>query len=229
MGFCARLAGRCPTQAAVMLLGFCSGLDELCWAFGCYLLLFYLYSAAVPGLDVKTSSPAQSPTVSSHCFDTMKILALLLLLFFASPSAGQDTTAFKLTFTTYNHAERIFNGTTTYILTPSWLKVAKTYYGDTNSKTVYSKSLSKKQKVASSISNIRLDSLKEFYFNYCVMATSGNEYFLDYLNNSTNKRIRLHHYYLKELDDIIQIINSNLPKKYRIRYLTRNTKQDCNL
>jgi hypothetical protein len=42
MGFCARLAGRCPAQAALMLLGFCSGLDELCWAFGCYLLLFYL-------------------------------------------------------------------------------------------------------------------------------------------------------------------------------------------
>jgi hypothetical protein len=61
MGFCARLAGRCPARASVNLFGFCSGLDKHRWAFGCYLLLFYLYSAAVPGLDVKTSSPAQSP------------------------------------------------------------------------------------------------------------------------------------------------------------------------
>ena len=61
MGFCARLAGRCPARAAANLFGFCSGLDKHRWAFGCYLLLFYLYSAAVAGLDVKTSSPATKP------------------------------------------------------------------------------------------------------------------------------------------------------------------------
>ena len=65
-GFCVRLAGRCPAPAAVILLGFCSGLDKHRWAFCCYLLLLYLYSAAVPGLDIKMSSPTQSPTVSGH-------------------------------------------------------------------------------------------------------------------------------------------------------------------
>jgi hypothetical protein len=39
IGFCARLAGRCPAQAVVILLGICSGLDKLSWAFICYLQL----------------------------------------------------------------------------------------------------------------------------------------------------------------------------------------------
>ena len=76
MGFCARLAGRCPAPAPPMLFCFCSGLDKHRRAFGCYLLLFYLYSAAVPGLDVKTSSPAQSPTVVCKFYFAMNTLRL---------------------------------------------------------------------------------------------------------------------------------------------------------
>jgi hypothetical protein len=60
------------------LLGFGSGLDELCSAFVGYLLLFYLYAAAVPGLDVKTSSPAQS--LGTLC--ATKMNSLILSTFF---------------------------------------------------------------------------------------------------------------------------------------------------
>lgn len=61
------------------------------------------------------------------------------------------------------------------------------------------------------------------------MITSGDEYFLDITKNSTKKSISLHHYYLKQLEDIIQIINSKLPKKYKFHYLSKDEKQDCKL
>ena len=160
----------------------------------------------------------------------MKILALIFLLLSRFVSFGQDsTTAFTLTFRTFNHAERIFNGTTSYMLTNSSIKVTKTFFGETKSKTVYSKKLSKAQKLFSNISRLHLDTLKDFYFNYCTTPLSGQEYFLSYSDNLTSKKISLHHYYLKQLDDIIQIINSNIPEKFQFQYLTKETKQDCKL
>jgi hypothetical protein len=74
-----------------------------------------------------------------------------------------------------------------------------------------------------------MDSLKDYYFNYCVMITSGDEYFLNFTNSSTKKSISLHHYYLKQLEEIIQLINTNLPKKYQFQYLTSGERQDCKL
>ena len=160
----------------------------------------------------------------------MKILAVLISLLYCSIVFGQSQSdKFNISFSTFNHAERIYNGTTTYKLTESSIKVTKTYFGDTISKTVYSKKIKNKQTLISALSEIRLDTLKDYYFNYCVMITSGDEYFLDYIKNSTKKSISLHHYYLKQLDDIIQLINSNLPKKYQFRYLSKDEKQDCHL
>ena len=103
------------------------------------------------------------------------------------------------------------------------------FFGDTTSKTVYLKPVKNNQTLISTIDKSGLDSLKDYYFNNCVMITSGDEYFLDFESNSTQKSISLHHYYLKQLDDIIQIINSNLPKEYRFQYLAKDTKQDCSL
>lgn len=166
--------------------------------------------------------------VSSHYFDTMKISAVLISLFCCSVSLGQiQSDSFRISFSTFNHAERIFNGTTTYILTESSIKVTKTYFGDTTSKTVYSKKIKNNQSLVLALDKIEMDSLKDYYFNYCVMITSGDEYFLDFIRNSTKKSISLHHYYLKQLDDIIGIINSNLPSKYQFLYLNKDDKQDC--
>lgn len=171
----------------------------------------------------------------------MKILGFPIFLFFVSVAFGQNQSAngnivskdsiakFRLSFSTFNHAERIFNGTTTYLLTETSIKVTKTFFGETKSKTVYLKSSPKTQTLISTIDKIGLDSLRDFYFNNCIMITSGDEYFLDFISNSINKSISLHHYYLKQLDDIIQIINSNLPEKYQFRYLSKDTKQDCAL
>jgi hypothetical protein len=160
----------------------------------------------------------------------MKIFASKLFLLFCIVSFGQDSIkTFNLIFTTYNHAERIINGTTSYVLTDSSIKVTKTFLGERKDKTFYFRCFPRTNKYFSEIRRLELESLKDFYFNFCVLATSGDEYFIYYSDNLITKNINLHHYYLKELDTIIQIINSNVPKKYRFKYLTKETKQDCKL
>ena len=160
----------------------------------------------------------------------MKILVLLLVCFYSSVSLGQDSTAdFELTFTTFNHAERIHDGTTTYVLTESTLKVMKTYLFDPKSKTVFSKSIRRGEKLVLNINNVRLDSLEDFYYNFCIMGTSGNEYFLDLKNVAGKKSISLHHYYLKQLEDLILLMNEYLPNRHRIHYLSKDTEQGCTL
>lgn len=171
----------------------------------------------------------------------MKIFTALVFFFFASACFGQSksakhsititdsTSVIRVSFTTFNHAERISNGATTYLLTESFIKVTKSFFGDTTSKTVYLRPIKNKQTLTSTINKVELDSLEDDYFNNCVMTTSGDEYFLDFENNSKKKSISLHHYYLKQLDEIIQIINFNLPKKYQFQYLKKDTKQDCSL
>lgn len=160
----------------------------------------------------------------------MKFFGILVALFHSLLVFGQDQpNSFSITFSTFNHADRIFDGVTTYALTPSSIKVTKIYFGDTIATTLYSKKIRKGRSLAARLSQIDMDSLKQYYDNYCILPVSGDEYFLDFTCNLTTKSIRLHHYYLKELDDIIDLINSNLPRKYRFRYLTEHEKQDCEL
>src|SRR5690242_12307916 len=165
----------------------------------------------------------------------MKFLDSILFFLVASLSSGwnssiqQPAPPFSLSLTTFNHAERFFDGTTTYVLTDRFIKVSKTYLLDTISTTVYSKRVYQPDTILSAINKIGLDSLKDSYFNYCVMTTSGTEYFVDYVSSSSDKHISLHHYYLRQIEDIIQIINSKLPKKYQLKYLGKGTKQDCRL
>jgi hypothetical protein len=160
----------------------------------------------------------------------MKIVGTIIFFLYWSATFGQkQLDKFSISFSTFNHAERIFDGTTTYLLTETSIKVKKTYFGDTTSKTIYSKKIKNSQSLILTLSKIEIDTLKDYYFNYCIMITSGDEYFLDFRHNSKKKSISLHHYYLTQLEDIIQIINSNLPNKYRFQYLTKDEKQDCKL
>jgi hypothetical protein len=158
----------------------------------------------------------------------MKIIGTITFFIYWSVSFGQNQIdKFSISFSTFNHAERIFAGTTTYLLTETSIKVKKTYLGETSSKTIYSKKIKNRQSLILTLAKIDIDTLKDYYFNYCIMITSGDEYFLNFTHNSQKKSIRLHHYYLTQLDDIIQIINSNLPNKYRFQYLSKDVKQDC--
>ena len=122
--------------------------------------------------------------------ERMKMAGVSILLVFASVAFGQNQSAkgninskdsltkFSLSFSTFNHAERIFGGTTTFLLTASSVKVTKTFFGESKSKTVYSKKIPQTQILLSTINKIGLDSLKDFYYNYCIIMTNGDEYFL---------------------------------------------------
>ena len=167
----------------------------------------------------------------------MKHLKFLIFIFYSCVSFGQINSLeansnssylkFSLTLTTFNHADMLFDGTTTYKLTNTSIQVTNTSFGDNKGKVIFHKSFSDSIKISSAINNVGLDSVKDFYFNYCVMATSGNEYFLSFKSAKVKKEIDLHHYYLKQVADIVNIINSKLPNKYKIRYLAKETKQDC--
>jgi hypothetical protein len=169
----------------------------------------------------------------------MKYFSFFIFIIYSSLSVGQTNSLianpdssfskFSLTLTTFNHAEMLFNGTTTYKLTKTSIQIKSTSFGDKKGKAIFNKSLPDSLKILSAIRNVGLDSVKNFYFNYCVMATSGNEYILSFKNVKVNKEIHLHHYYLKQLDEIVNIINSQLPSKYKMKYLTKETKQDCKL
>ena len=133
----------------------------------------------------------------------------------------------KVAFTMYNHAERIFNGITTYVLTDSLIEVKKQYLGDKKSKVVYTNIISNLTQLLSEFKKVNLDSLENYYFNDCVMITSGDEYYFDFVCGSTRKSVSLHHYYVNEVAEVVKIINSTLPDKYQFRYVSKDTQQGC--
>ncbi len=163
----------------------------------------------------------------------MKIFTSVIFSLFVFASYGQNqlskdsVTTFKLTFSAYNSGEAIFNGTATYELTEDSVKVKKRYWGDSSSKVVYAVPVPAETDIVSAIYRIGLDSLKNGYINFCVLPTSGNKYTLVLINTSGRKQIYLHHYYLKQIDDVVLLINSYLPESYQLRYLEKETKQDC--
>lgn len=127
----------------------------------------------------------------------------------------------------YNHAERFFNGVTTYILTDTLIEVRKQYLGDKKSKVIYSNTVSSSSQLLSDFKKMRLDSLKTYYFNECVFVTSGDEYFFDFEYESSKKSVSLHSYYVKEIEEAVKLINSTLPEKYHFRYVSKDTDQGC--
>ena len=136
----------------------------------------------------------------------MKHLKFLILIFYSYSSFGQNNSLktnldslhfkFSLTLTIFNHSEVLFHGTTTYKLTDRLIMVTNTSFGDKKGKVIFQKSIPDSLNISSAIGNIGLDSLKDFYFNYCVMATSGIEYILNFKSHILTKQIDLHHYYL---------------------------------
>lgn len=167
----------------------------------------------------------------------MKVFGLIILTIFISIPFGQTQTSlgnlknpvsvFKLSLTTLNHATMLFDGETTYILTNKSIEVRKTPFGEKKGKVIFYKSLLESQNSYAIVNNLGLDTLEGLYDNYCIMETSGNEYFLNYKSHSTKKHISLHHYYLKQVADIANLINSYLPQNFQFRYLQKDNRQDC--
>ncbi len=136
-----------------------------------------------------------------------------------------DNSKFLLTISTYNHAEQIFKGTLTYKLNENVLTISRrTMFSDKDttlsSITVDANSLER-------IKKINLDKLKDFYFNNCVMTTSGNEYFVSTTLDTVTKTIHLHHYYDRQIEVLINELNKHITDSLKIDYLTNDTKQDC--
>ena len=135
-----------------------------------------------------------------------------------------------LTLTTFNHAAYIRDGVTTYHLTDSSLDVTVRYFGAKEPKLVYQKKLSPSDSANSPIAAaLGLDSLKDFYMNYCIMPTSGTEYSLTIKTGDRTKKIGLHHYYLEQIQNLIDRLNSYLPKEYQCQSVSKTNKQDCKL
>ncbi len=166
-------------------------------------------------------------------------LLLMAILLFPEMNAEAQSTQnetqydsskqFKITIGTYNHAERVFGGTMYYNISDSLLQVLNIPLFDTVVKVVFSKSLSDGEETMIKTSVRNLDSLKDFYFNYCIMPTSGDEFSVRFENDSGPKSIWLHHYYLEQIKELVESMNVNLPKEYKIKYLRKGTKQDCAL
>jgi hypothetical protein len=158
---------------------------------------------------------------------------VLILLSAVQLLIAQDTSttskSFELTLVTYNHAERIFAGTTEYIITSNRIRVKNFGFGEQKGKAVFSKRLTPTKQSIIELSNLKLDTLDDNYTNWCVMLTSGTEYMISFERGGSTKNINLHHYYLKPIADLIALINENLPKKLQVGYVSKDTKQGCKL
>lgn len=134
---------------------------------------------------------------------------------------------FSLEISTFNHAERSFKGTMHYTIFKNRLKVVNQELFDSTKHLLYSEQLSKSAESNIKASIKRLDTLKDLYFNYCVMITSGEELYIGYELNGFSRGVSLHHYYLETIEELVKSLNAILPPKYRIIYLSKETKQDC--
>jgi hypothetical protein len=77
------------------------------------------------------------------------------------------------------------------------------------------------------ISTLNLDTLKGVYYNNCIDTISGYDYSIIMETKELTKSITLHHYYIKQIDDLVSLLNKYLPQTLQIHYLTRETRQDC--
>lgn len=164
----------------------------------------------------------------------MTPILTMLILSFGLIAFGQNKTEnkyvdsdskFLLIISTFNHAQKIYEGTLTYILTDNNLSIERRPMFSEKDTTLFFKKIDNTS--LEQIKSIRLDKLKDFYFNECVMITSGNEYFVSTTFDNITKTIHLHHYYDRQIEILINELNLQLPDSLKIRYLTSDTKQDC--
>ena len=146
---------------------------------------------------------------------------------------GQDSDSIKtdnketfmISFSRYNHAERIYDGTWTYSIKENVLEIRRrTLFAEEDS-LIFKSTL--ENNALTNIKTLSLDSLSDYYFNECIMITSGEEYYITYVNGQKEKQVHLHHYYHSLVEQIVNEINLLIPKEFKVRYLTKETEQDC--
>jgi len=165
-----------------------------------------------------------------------KYIFILLFLTCGLLVFGQDNVSkepknslskFSLSISTFNHAEQLYKGITTYNLTNDSLIIRKTFLFSNKETILLSKKIDNNS--IDQIKNIHLDNLKDFYFNYCIMATSGTEYLIKISTEIYNNKISIHHYYVKQIEKLINELNKIIPDNLKLEYLTKDIKQDCKM
>jgi hypothetical protein len=156
---------------------------------------------------------------------TICLLAFLVYGLSQNSHLFSKNTDFSLIFSTFNHSELIFKGQMIYKLkNDSFTIIRRTIFEDSDS-LVFSKTIEKN--LVTQIMAINLDTLQNYYFNKCILSTSGTEYEVSIRADTVSKTIYLHHFYHKEIDRLIVVINKIAPNKYKIDNIARNTKQNC--
>jgi len=158
-------------------------------------------------------------------------IMLILPIIVSGQTVGIDKpkpgSRFSLSISTYSHAEQLEDGTMIYKLKDKKLTISRLVM--LSNKKYELESIIIENDIVEDIKNMKLDTLKDFYYNYCVMVTSGSEFFISIAEGRNTKSIHLHHYYNQQIGKLITIINKLLPDKYKINYMTSDTKQDCKL
>jgi hypothetical protein len=77
------------------------------------------------------------------------------------------------------------------------------------------------------LGQLRLANPDSSYTNRCIPPGSGVDYSLSYTIGAKTERIVLHNYYLESMQQVTDLLNSYLNSSYRIEYLPKETKQDC--
>jgi hypothetical protein len=96
---------------------------------------------------------------------------------------------------------------------------------------IYKKSLSndEKNKTGSFIEGFSMDSLQTNYVNRCIQ--DGNQKTLLVKIGDKQKQIHVSNYYRKDVGELIELLNSNIPKEFEINYDKEELQKlmkDCN-
>ena len=142
----------------------------------------------------------------------------------SKPKPSDKRSFYSLTLRKYNHDELI-NGELTFKLNNDRFTIAKNQLINQNDNLLYSKKI--RESLIDQLKSIKLDTLQNYYFNRCVLATSGTEFFISISKDTIKKDIYLHHYYNQQIEQLISNLNKLIPDKYKIKYMSPDTKQDC--
>jgi hypothetical protein len=153
------------------------------------------------------------------------LFAVCLNMTFSVPPIKGERANFSLTLITYNHAELLFEGTLTYTVNDSCITIYNRKELSGKDNVIFSKRI--KETSLHQIKAVKLDTIKRYYNNKCIMPTSGSEYDISITKGAVTKNVHLHHYYQREIDQLIICMNKLLPVEYTIEYVSRKTKQDC--
>ncbi len=80
----------------------------------------------------------------------------------------------------------------------------------------------------SKLDQLGLDELDSSYINKCASVNSRVDYIVFYQTKLKVSKVEVRGYYLDKMRQVIELINSYLSSPYRIEYLSKETKQDCN-